>query len=379
MQTINKTLTSLLLLIVVAVLFASCKKETTGMPEVSYVRVTNPAASDSLLTAAGQGQLVAIIGKNLQDAREIWFNDRKSVLTPTYITSESILVSVPGLVPGDITNKLRILFKNGYELLHDFKVQISKPLVASMFSEFVNADDIAIINGDYFYAPVTVTFTGGAVGEIVDIADQAVSVRVPANAQPGPITIKTNFGETQSDFWFRDSRNIFISSDPYEGWWNGSLVISNPAAGQPPLINGNYIYLKKEVAAWSWTELAGGPASSMPIHSKRIPDDAILKPQDYNLKFEVNTLKPYNGNAVKINVGLTAEQNQGYIWPAPFDTQGRWQTVVIPLEEVFASYNPKPVVSAAGYWTRILVGNAAGSWDADIAFDNFRVVPKTAE
>src|SRR5690606_4125109 len=252
----------------------------------------------------------------------------------------------------EINNTLKIIFSSGYVLNHQFEVQISKPVINNMVSEFVNEGDIATIRGDFFYEPLTVTFTGGVPGELVLVEDQAIQVRVPAGAQPGPITITTNFGETESEFWFRDNRNIFISSDPYEGWWNGSLVVSNPAAGQPPLINGNYIYLKKAVTAWSWTELAGGPASSMPVHSKRIPDEAILKPENYNLKFEVNTLKPYNGNAITINVGLTAEQNQGYIWPAPFDTQGQWETVVIPLSDVFNSYNPKPVVSASGYWTR---------------------------
>lgn len=379
MKNIYTTIMTGTLLIAFSAWFVSCKKESNELPVVSYVRVTNPAASDSLLVAAGQGQLVAIMGSNLQDAREIWFNDRQSRLTPTYVTATSILVSVPSLVPLDITNKLKIVFKNGYELFHDFKVQISKPELNGMFCEFVNEGDVAILNGDYFYAPISVTFTGGATGEIVVVEDNRLQFRVPAGAQPGPITVKTNFGETKSEFWFRDNRNIFISSDPYEGWWNSSFVVTTPATGQPPRINGNYIYFKKDVASWSWTELAGGPASSMPNHSKRIPDEAVLKPQDYELKFEVNCLKPYNGNAIKLNVALTAEQNNGYIWPPPFDTKKQWQTVVIPLTEVFNAYSPKPVVSPSGYWTRVIVGNAAGSWDAEICFDNFRVVPKISK
>ena len=70
---------------------------------------------------------------------------------------------------------------------------------------------------------LTVNFTGGVTGEIVSVTDKMIQVRVPAGAQPGPITVKTNFGETKSEFWFRDNRNIFISSDPYEGWWNACL------------------------------------------------------------------------------------------------------------------------------------------------------------
>lgn len=376
MKSINKTLLMLLLAVVVATLITSCKKDTPGTPTINYVRITRPQSSDSLLVAAGQGQLIAIIGNNLQDAVEVWFNDQQARLTPSYITNTSILVSVPSNIPKTITNKLKIVFKNGYVLLYDFVVQISKPVITSMVSEFVNDGDVATIRGNYFYAPVTVTFTGGLTGEIVSVKDQEIQVRVPAGAQPGQITVKTNFGETKSDFWFRDNRNLIIDSDPYEGWWNSSYVISNPGPTDPPKISGNYIRFQKQVGAWSWSELAGGPASSMPAHSKNIPDDAILNPQNYYLKFEVNTIKPYNSNGIKINVALNAQDNNGYLWQPPFDTKGQWQTVVIPLEEVFKSYSTAPTVNPSGYWSRILIGNAPGALDADIAFDNLRIVPK---
>ena len=279
MKTINKTLLMLFMVVAVFSIYTSCKKDDRpngGQPRITYLRVTNPESSDSLLVAAGQGRLIAIIGENLQDAVEIWFNDQRAVLTPTYITSTSILVSVPAKIPSVITNKLKIVFSDGNELLYDFTVSISKPTVSRMVSEFVNAGDVATITGDYFYAPVSVTFTGGVAGEIVAVKDQEVQVRVPAGAQPGPITVKTNFGETKSNFWFRDNRNIFISGDPHEGWWNTYLVTS-PGSSDPPKISGNYYRFKKQVKAWVWDapEVAGGPANSMQTHSKKIPDAAI--------------------------------------------------------------------------------------------------------
>ena len=379
MKTLHKTLLVLFAALAVVSIYSSCKKDDNlpngGEPRVRYVRITAPESSDSLLVGAGQGRLVAIIGENLQGAQEIWFNDQKATLTSTYITSTSILVRVPTPIPKDITNKLKIIFDNGYVLNHDFQVQISEPIVSAMLSEFVNEGDIAVIRGNYFYQPVKVTFAGGVEGQLEAVTDQEIRVRVPAGAQPGPITVKTNFGETESEFWFRDNRNIFISSDPYEGWWNQSYVVTNPGAGDPPKINGNYIRVTKVLGAWSWNEIAGGPATAMPVHSKRVPDAAILKPSDYNLKFEINTLKPYNNSWIRINVGLNAEQNDNYLWKPPFDTKGQWQTVIIPFEEIVASYNPKPVVNPNGYWTRLLI-QGPGELDADIAFDNFRIVPK---
>src|SRR5205085_1255694 len=154
----------------------------------------------------------------------------------TYITNTTIIVNVPAQIPLTVSNKLKINFKDGKTLLYDFKVQISKPAVNSMVSEFVNDGEIATIRGDYFYKPLTVTFTGGLLGEIVSVKDQEIQVKVPTGAQPGQITVKTNFGETKSNFVFRDPRNHFIDSDPYEGWWNSGYVITNPGVGDPPKI-----------------------------------------------------------------------------------------------------------------------------------------------
>jgi hypothetical protein len=377
MKRITNLVAVLLMVVAISGIYTSCKKDSdsSGEPRVRYVRITRPESSDSLLIGAGQGRLIAIIGENLQNAVEIWFNDQRASLTPTYITSTSILVTVPTPIPRDITNKMKIIFSDGRVLEHNFIVEISEPYIQNMVSEYVNTNDIATIRGDFFYEPLTVKFTGGVEGQLVSVEDQLIQVRVPAGAQPGPITIATNFGSTASEFWFRDNRNIFISSDPFTGWWNASYVVSAPGAGDPPLINGNYIRFKKAIGAWSWNEVAGGPASAMGPISKNVPDAAILKPEDYYLKFEVNTIKPYTSNLLKINVALNSEDNDAYKWNPPFDTKGQWQTVAIPFEEVVASYKVKPVVNPNGYWTRLLF-HGPGDLDADVCFDNFRVVPK---
>lgn len=365
--------------LLVASVFAACNKESlpnNGEPRIRYIRITNPASADSLVVGAFQSNLVAIVGENLQDAREIWFNDQKAYLTPTYITNTTILVSVPSQIPVEITNKMKIVFSNGKELIHDFTVEISEPVINSMNCEYVATGATAVIRGDYFYAPVKVTFSGGVEGEVLSIEDKMLNVVVPAGAEPGPITITTNFGETVSDFWFRDNRNIFISSDPFTGWWNESFVVTNPGTDDPPSINGNYIRVKKAIGGWNWLEVAGGPPSAMGAISKNIPDEAILKPENYNLKFELNTRKPYNNNMIKLNVGLANDfNNDQYLWAPPFDTHGEWQTVVIPFEVVADSYGAPLTVSPNGYYTRILF-HGGGDLDCDMSFDNFRVVPK---
>ncbi|UBM60590.1 glycan-binding surface protein [Marinilongibacter aquaticus] len=381
----NKLLAKLFCLSFLAVFFLQgCSEEDSpnnGKPMISYIRVTDPGSSDSLIVSASQGALIAIIGENLGSARQIWFNDQRASLTPTYLTNESILVSVPSDIPEHISNTLKIYFAGGDSLLHDFVVDISEPAIQNMNCEYVLDGEVATIRGNYFYAPLTVTFAGGKEAEIVDVEDKLLKVRVPEGAQPGQITVRSNFGETKSDFWFRDNRNIFLSSDPFTGWWNQSYVVSDPQAGDPIAINGNYIRVKQMISGWQWNEVAGGPPDAMGDISKNIPDEAILNPEKYNFKFEVNTMKPYAANVIKFTVGLTDFNNDQYLWNPPYDTKGEWQTVVIPFEEMAAAYKDSGFemkVDPNGYYTRVLF-HGPGDLDCDMSFDNFRIVPKVIE
>lgn len=378
MKSISKIFLTFTVVFSATVLFCSCSKEENKIPVIDYIRVTNPESSDSLLVAAGQGQLIAIMGKNLGEAQTVFFNDQQARITPTYVSNHTILVSVPSEIPLEIDNQLKIIFRNGFELNHAFEVTISKPSVASMDCEFVNEGEIATIRGNFFYSPVTVTLADGKEVELASVEDKAIQFIVPEGAAEGPITVTTNFGETESNFWFRDNRNVVIASDPFEGWNGVNFVVDNPGPNDPPKINGNYIRVTGTIGEWSWNEVATGPADAMPSYSKNIPDDAILNPEKYNLKFEVNTLKPYNASVIRFNFGIydTDEQdNTNYAWNPPFDTKGKWRTVTIPFENLADSYAHPIRVNPAGYWTRVII-QGPGTLDADICFDTFRIVPK---
>jgi hypothetical protein len=82
----NKFLMTLtvVLIAVIGLSTNSCKKEVAGDPEIFYVRVTDPDRSDSLMIGAYMGHLIAIMGQNLGEVREIWFNDQKATLNPPY-------------------------------------------------------------------------------------------------------------------------------------------------------------------------------------------------------------------------------------------------------------------------------------------------------
>ncbi len=349
---------------------------------IKYVRVTRPEASDSLIVKAGQGQMIAIIGENLQDARELWINDREAALQSTFITSTSIITRVPSDIPTDITNKMRIVFGNGEELVHDFTVDISEPMPTYMESEYVNAGDIATIRGSFFYEPVQVFFTGAngakVEGEVVDVLPNVIEVRVPADAQPGPLTIKSNFGETESDFWFRDNRNIIADYEDtdHTGWWHGPSFISSGDANIQP-ISGKFLRIDKE-STGSWFEAWVGDGT-IKAKTKNIPADAFANPDMYSLKFEMNTVAPLVYNGVQFFIGNGGPGDRGnafYAWSPNIDTKNRWQTISIPFKDIYEANNKNGntfTYNANGYAVSLhFVGPGT---KAQFGIDNLRVVP----
>lgn len=363
--------------------FLSCSEEdlpNNGEPRIRYIRVTDPTASDSLLVKAGQGKMIAIMGENLGDVRELWINDQRAVLNPSFITSTTIITRVPSQIPDVITNEMMLIFADQSSLVHNFSVDISEPVIDYMKSEYVAAGDVAVIHGDFFYEPVTVTFTGGVTGELITSEDQMLEVIVPEGAEPGPVTVTTNFGATESDLWFRDNRNLIASFDgTTSGMWHGPAYIVS-ADNDISNINGKFIRMKKNLNAWDWFELWVGPANSdVRLELKNIPEDAFSNPEDYSLKFEINTLKTITGAAIHMYFGPNMADDRGtnYNWQPNIHTNGQWETIVIPWNVVYEAnkefpYNPD------GYGVSIHFSGASAV-DGDFGLDNMRVVPNIIE
>jgi hypothetical protein len=381
MKTMHKKFFLFIAMAMVGIL-TSCT-ESEDAPVISYIRITNPASSDSLLAAAGQGQMIAIIGQNLQRTNQVWFNDQRAALTSTFVTSTSIIVRVPSQIPETITNELKLIFSNGESLIYDFTVDISEPLVARMKSEYVNIGETATFYGDYFYEPLVVTFSGDVEAEIVFVDDQELRVKVPAGAQAGPVTIASNFGTTESDFWFLDGRNIIANFEgPFVNYvWRGNdfVVAADPDI---PNINGKFVRVNKgQLGAWPYLEVYGGPTGGdISAVTLNIPEEALLNPGAYSLKLEINTLESISGATMRLYLGGAdnsafgdARNNIYYIWQPNLDTGGEWETVSIPWADVYAANQSFPY-NSSGYGMYIYFhGPNAAMYN--FAFDNIRVVP----
>lgn len=387
-------ITLLLVLSSVVTSIISCKKDEVkpndGKPVIYYIRSTNPEVSDSLLVGTFMGSLIAIVGDNLGDTKQIWFNDQLATLNPTYITNKTILVNVPSTVPSTVTSKIRMVFGDGSELLHDFSINIPAPVISGTKSEYVPDGGTVILYGDFFFEP-KVFFAEDLQAEILSLTKTELHVKVPAGATPGNIIVKTNFGTARSSFIFRDNRNVLLDYDgKNHETWTAPIVNSplEPCAG-------NYAFFKHAAdGPWMWTnELtmqywAPRGRGNVPVATGSI--------NDLVLKFEANVPIEWRDVRMEIFFAPFAEDHgrdaPGTVFArwkpwktGPYKTEG-WVTISIPLTEFKygkddADDNENGTTSISNLnsltnVTMMLFGPAAGPNPVQIAIDNVRIVQK---
>lgn len=407
MKKIKYTRLSVSLLVLMTILtglfLQSCNKQDEMMvPEISYISKTDPVKSDSLVAHAFMGDNIAIIGKNLGNVDEVWFNDQRAALNPNLVTPTSIIIQVPGIIPSTVTNKLILINSDKIgKLEYDFSVDVPGPAVDKMVCEYVADGETAIIQGNYFVddpaSPLTVLFPGNVPGTIVSFTIDEIRVTVPVGVGPGQIEVKSLYGKTRSRFFFRDDRNIIVNFDNLTaagGWRSGVIGNSNP---EP--VSGNYVRFSGAMAGgagatWNedgfsfdmWPQANGRP--DVPFYTGAIKDAVI--------KFEVNVVTPWESSALQmIFTPYSITGSNSYIADASvprglwnpwketgtYQTDG-WITVTLPLSDF--NYAPDGSICANKLTDAMLRGLTFYVWNGGVAgkdcnphicIDNIRVVP----
>jgi hypothetical protein len=403
-----KILTKLSLLMLIlggsVMMFVACNEDALpngGEPRIRYVRVTNPLKSDSLLGSAYLGSLVAIMGENLGNTREVWFNDQKARINPTYVTNTSILVNVPSTSPEEVTDLLTLVFRNGSKLEYYFPITIPPPLLEAMKSEYLADGEVATIYGDFFFEPLTVKMANGIEATIESVSKTELSFVIPSGAEPGPITVQTNFGSVASGFHFRDQRNILLNFDDKtaSGSWRPGLIENDPEHS----LDGGYLVLRGVVNKNQRAEDYPGGGFVMQFWGNtRLPEGNFFvgEPADFVFKFEAKVTEwygsymnicwgPWNNNG---NQEYWANLNARGLWRAweakneTFSTGNEWITVSIPMTDMrYAQSVPGDIIytdmkfdkNIAGTLSFWVVGTpVSDASQVEIFIDNVRIVEK---
>lgn len=411
--------------------FISCSKTDAEIdegktPSVSYVRYCDPDEANNHLEGAFLGETVAIMGANLGDVQEIWFNDQKATLNPTYVTSSSVIVTIPTVISENITDKMRLISSKGHECTYDFAVLIPVPQVNAIDNEWANPGDEVTISGlymvDYDDSPLQIEFPGGVKvpHEDMVIADHTgVTFKVPQGATEGRVLVTSRYGTGYSNFTYRDTRGMLIDWDGVRGqgiartngWRDGSKIVTDSFEGIPALdgnyacfntVKSDYNAMDEDNASFNHWSQYDGEGHVPGLNPADLFDTANW--QDYTLKFEafVPEYNPWTICSLNI-IWSKAEQNNdnAYLfddtWPralwtpwektGSYTTGGKWVTISVPLANTnqtrFAEACPTAIDSSCFRGLSFIVcwGPASELTDQRVilAVDNIRIAPINEE
>lgn len=131
-----------------------------GQPEITGVRVTDPAKADSLFSKASAGSKIVIIGKNLSGAQHVYINGQSVSLNSTLNTDHSIIVNIPteisgfkltafdkGTAENPYTDEIKVVTDHG-TAVYAFKVTAPYPSITRSQCRYPrSAGDVLAIYG----------------------------------------------------------------------------------------------------------------------------------------------------------------------------------------------------------------------------------------
>ena len=364
---------------------------------------------------------ICLVGSNLRSVRRMFFNDKEAVLNSSFITDNTLLVDIPGEIPSAVTDKIYMVNGDGDTTTHAFHVIVPPPSVKAMNCEYAPAGEEVTITGDYFiqdpYKPLQILFNDGAlaVTDINSITKNSITFTMPTGAAAGRVIVQSVYGKGESDFVYKDTRNIIFDFDGSHGgmtkghgWRAGNIRTGG--------IDGSYLYfggvkmLGKVGATWAEDNFAMNywpePNNNFPEISS-IPSIAAMldtcSVSDLVLKFEcrVPANKTWSASALQViftgnaDVTYTTANSQYYgkkdlprgLWipwqaTGSYNTGDKWVTVSMPLSTFNKTGDGQTAGSAltkdrlTGFTFFLWNGGVEGTdCEPELYIDNVRLVP----
>ncbi|MCC5928079.1 MAG: hypothetical protein JJU28_02435 [Cyclobacteriaceae bacterium] len=329
----------MMVVVITAGLF-SCQDDEFGAPEITGIRITDPAKADSLFNSSSLGQMVVILGRNLGSTYKVMFNDVEAHLNPNYITNTNIILNVPADVPTDINDQITLMTQGGVAT-YSYSVNVPPPSIQRVNNEFAADGTEMIITGNYFFDAV-VTFPGDLEAVVVSEEQMRLVVVVPNGAQKGRIKVETLFGEVLSPFIFRDDTYMLMNFDDKGKCWGDIKIVDAATDPTPPPVSGNYARaLFENVGPGSWWNMDWVIAYCGDL-------GLTGTSTNFMLKFEVNVPEEWKHGWYEIEFSGFFYRYQPWAEPGndnSFKTSD-WRTVSIPMSSFRAKVDGSPTGSA---------------------------------
>lgn len=381
------------------------KFQNNGTPVITAIYDVQDTQHTNALNGGVLNQMLRIVGHNLSNVKSVTFNGLEVDTRSIYAEADSAFLKIPRKIPEEVTNKLVYTTEQGTTEL-DFTVDIPNMRLEGLRNEFAKQGTSVQVSGEYFdlfgfndfteTSPATITINNTATGysETIhadSISEEYMSIEIPEDCPDNSLITFTwqEMGQpkTKSIPYRMTDQLMFGDFDGDVGWWNDwgkTLVTDGTKEGDPESLGYNYLRINGTFDIWSWNSTGLGCNWRWA--------DAITNPQNYVLKFEVNT----NSSKPFCNYGWNAKDQKAtggyyfsfegadghrYQWDPVTDgltnTYGKWVTVSVPLNECLNS--EKMPVFDEFYPLEIVVqpnSQDDSAWNIDHSFGQFRIEPK---
>lgn len=361
----------------------------SGAPVITKIVMANDATGTPIESAAFT-QVIRIEGQNLNGVRSIRFNDVEADLSEVFSKYDVALAKIPRILPTEITNRVYLTTDEG-ETSAPLVVTIPELKFEGLYCEYAQPGDTTYINGnDYDLYGITpeeaIVKVGDYYASVIGVTETQLTIQIPHRAHLGdPITVQGSKMEKpvaidyakQPVSYLFDFNNWpgyggFTHSSRYT-WAEKNFLYNRYTAGkddpQPLGSDGKYLRFKDDVGAWGWMVLWAGYIT--------IPDEVGANPENYEMRFEF-----WNDNKYPLNSSYRIIFGTFQWYPGgngiPLNTQNRWKTIRIPLDEQDPEGNvmvPKGT-DTSNLFSFMMIFSPTSAQTYNLAMTNFRFVKK---
>lgn len=352
------------------------QQANTAAPQITSVYAVTDTAHRQKLTTASLGQMVRITGSNLNHAKSIKFNGVEVDLADTYTAATEAITTISATPSFDNIDNVEYTTDLG-TTTYPLTIVFPDLVVDGLENEFVQAGDTVHVTGSAFNLygfdadKAKVTLNGNDV-KIEKVTPTYLNITIPAGT-PDNSTLQVswtaagNVAKTQT-LQFRPSARLLYpdlsavqhdKTNDFTAYATDADVTSTVSAE-----GTKHLHFTGDISAWSWTETS---------FAANLPDLGNIDMQRQSLVFEILTDMSHPLPSSSDGNGILIGWNWGdnYAWEATqsgaLNTQGRWQTVRIPLSKFNADLH-------SNQWTTlkfVFQFNTATTLDFRMA--NFRI------
>ena len=348
----------------------------TGAPVITAVYDVADTALTTPITEGSLGQMVRIVGRNLNNVQRICFNTVEANLADAYTYSTSANVTIPSRLSLEHVNKIEYTTDMG-TTAYDFVIPFPALTVEGLVNEFANAGNAVTVTGRNFdlydFGTTSKVCIGNTELSVSDVTAASMQIHIPeGTADNSTVSLAWSDANGQAltaDLPFRPTEHLLYPdlssvSTSLSGAVSVTIEEDENISTGASALGHPHLHFTGTLDAWSW--------NTFDLSCNMIDAGDLTVLNDYVLKFEVLTAPSFpltESSPLQwcFNWGDSYTWNMGSL-----NTKGQWQTVSLPLASMATNG-----ISATGTWQTLrIIFQPTSSYEADFRIGNIRIENK---